>query len=182
MQRHTCKARRLRTSAAFTNNASEKMRGSKSWLDRFKKDNPGRVHDPFDEEEDRRGEKIWEATWEFDALPMLFNEIIGALKYRPADYYKSINAWRERLNVKAREQAGVGAYIRTPTTIHMTRCSTQVPDVDGLYGSFKTVLDAMTRSGLIPDDEPRYIKAIQAKHRKVKQDEQGTIIKIKPPD
>lgn len=159
------------------------MRANESWLDQFRKENPDRVHDPDAERGDGSGGRvIRSATWDFDALPPLYNEVISLQKYRPADYYKARNAWVERLNVAARETSGgPGAVLHTPTAFEMTRRSTSVPDVDGLYGAYKIILDALTQSGLIEDDDPSVVATLSATHTRVSsRGEQGTRLAFAP--
>lgn len=139
------------------------MRTSQEWLNQYRAENPDRVHDPFEEERDD-GPTIYSCTWEIEMLPPLYNECLRLFKHNPTEYYSSLHEWEETLSVLARQEKGPGAIIATPTEIHMVRYSSSPPDVDGLYGSFKLVLDALVNTGLIPDDDPSVVARLEADH------------------
>lgn len=41
--------------------------------------------------------------------------------------------------------------------LHLTRCSSSMPDYDGLVSSFKYIIDGLVKAGVIVDDKPAII-------------------------
>ena len=148
------------------------MKAGEDWLREYKKKHPDRVNDVFDESEPEN--LIKAVRWEFDVLVPTYNETLRLFKHRPADYYSKIRRWQGRFFAVARVEYGPGANFDIPVRVHMIRRTTGKVDVDGLYGSFKIPLDALVRSGLLPDDNPDVIRTISAESKKVTSDEKGT--------
>lgn len=151
------------------------MKANERWLENYRREHPGRVQDPNDERREKESGIIRTAEWYFTELPPLLNVVMRLFKHNHHEYSRKIDHWATELSLKAREDAGPGAIIATPTTLHMVRHSKSVPDVDGLYGSFKMILDGLVRCGLLPDDNPDAVANISADHCKIKSGEQKGI-------
>ncbi len=65
--------------------------------------------------------------------------------------------WQNIVRAYVLDSGRAGSPPLTRARITLTRCSSSEPDFDGLVSSFKVVLDALVKNGIIIDDKPSVI-------------------------
>jgi Holliday junction resolvase RusA-like endonuclease len=105
-------------------------------------------------------------------LPPMLNGSNGLKRMHWATYTKIRDKWTWLVRQQTKTR-----YL-TPVHITFVRHSSQQPDWDNLYASFKVIGDAMKAAGVLKDDTMQEIVTLTAKWEKSKQKEQKTEIII----
>lgn len=92
--------------------------------------------------------------FEINALPKTPNSLLGShWRMRSQHSLK----WRKLVAEVLVQARAIPEEPLSKAAITLIRCSAREPDFDGLTGSFKAVLDALVRMGVIVDDRPSVI-------------------------
>lgn len=102
-------------------------------------------------------------AFEIAGLPKVPNELLGAHWRVRAGHAKRWEraVWREVWPLKP-------AAPLTKARLTLTRCSARTPDFDNLALSFKPVVDALVKCGVLIDDTPAVIGQPTYAHEKVR--------------
>lgn len=107
-------------------------------------------------------------------LPPMLNGSHGLKNMHFTKYMKVRNMWKVLIMEQTREK------IKGQVVIEFERHSTQPPDLDNMYASFKVIGDGLKNSGVIEEDNMKIVTDIRAKWFKAKKGEQKTVIRIIP--